>query len=56
MALAGPDRTAFRLITAAAVAIAVLGLVGARRALCALPTPPDPISHLSRYLHSITPG
>ena len=38
MALAGgPDRQAFRLITAAAVAIAVLGLLGARRALCAVP-------------------
>ena len=39
MALAGPDRTAFRVITAAAVAVAVLGLLGARRALCAVPRP-----------------
>ncbi|WP_426564714.1 MFS transporter [Angustibacter sp. McL0619] len=39
LAVAGPDRAAFRLITAAAVAVAVLGLVGARRALCAVPCP-----------------
>ncbi|GAA4352405.1 MFS transporter [Angustibacter luteus] len=37
LALAGPGRTAFGLICGAAVVIAVLGLIGARRALCALP-------------------